>query len=57
MLMLGSNEIMDQLAMADSVCWDRHVLRREDGHVMRRALEFEVEGQMNKMNLKAKGIK
>ena len=25
-----------------------HVLRREDGHVLRRALEFEVEGQRKK---------
>ena len=45
MLMLGLNETMDQLALANSVCWYGHVLRREDGHVLRRALIFEVGGQ------------
>ena len=31
--------------MANSVHWYGHVLRREAGHVLRRALCFEVEGQ------------
>ena len=31
--------------MADSVHWYGHVLRREDGHILRRALDYEVEGQ------------
>ena len=44
-LMFGLNEIIEQLAMANSVCWYGHVLRREDGHVMKRALDFVVEGQ------------
>ena len=35
-LMLDLNETIDQLAMANSVCWYGHVLRREDGHVLRR---------------------
>ena len=39
---------MDQLAMASSVRWYSHVLRREDGHVLRKALDFEVEGQRKK---------
>ena len=43
--MLGLCETIDQLAMANSVCWYGHVLRREDGHVLRRALDFDVEGQ------------
>ena len=30
------------------MCLYVHVLRREDGHVLRRALEFEVEGQRKK---------
>ena len=47
-LMLGLNETIDQLAMANSVCWYGYVLRREDGHVLRRALDFEVEGQKRK---------
>ena len=46
--MLGLNETMDQLAMANNVHWYGHVLRREDGHVLRRALDFEVEGQTKK---------
>ena len=37
-LMLGLNETIDQLAMANCVHWHNHVLRREDGHVIRRAL-------------------
>ena len=48
MFMLGLNEIMDQLAMANSVRWYGHVLRSEDGHVKRMALDFEVEGQRKK---------
>ena len=45
MLMLGLNGTMDQLAMANIVHWPGHVLRREHGHVLRRALDLEVEGQ------------
>ena len=45
MFLLGLNETMDQLAMTNSVRWYGHVLRRVDGHVLRRALDFEVEGQ------------
>ena len=37
MFMLSLNETIDQLAMANSVRWHDHVLRR--------ALNFEVEGQ------------
>ena len=47
-LMLGLNETIDQLAIANSVHWYGHVLRREDDYVLRRALEFEVEGQRKK---------
>ena len=56
MLMLGLSVAIDQLAMATliygytqakakNVRWDGHMLRREDGSVLRRALNFEVEGQ------------
>ena len=45
MFMLGLKEAMDQLAMANSVRWYGHVFRRKDGHVSRRALDFEDEGQ------------
>ena len=34
MLMLTLNEAVDQLAMASSVCWYGHVLRREDDHIL-----------------------
>ena len=40
MPMLGFNEILDQLTMINSVRWY--------GHVLRRALEFEVEGGRRK---------
>ena len=46
--MLSLNETIDQLALANSVHWYGHVLRREDGHVLRRALDFEVEDQRDK---------
>ena len=45
MFLLGLTETMNQLAMANSVRWYGHVLRREDGHVLRRPLDFEVEGR------------
>ena len=44
-LMLALNETMDQLAIVNSVRWYGHVLRRDDGYVLRSALGFEVEGQ------------
>ena len=51
--MLGLSKAMDQLAMANSVCWYDHVLGREDGHILRRALHCEVEGQwMKKWDVK-----
>ena len=42
---LGLRETIDQLDMTNSVCCYGHVLRREDGHVLTRALDFEVECQ------------
>ena len=38
---------IDQLAMANSVCWYCHVLMRKDCHVLR-ALDFEVDSQRKK---------
>ena len=52
MFMLSFNETMYQFTMANSVHWYGHVLRREDGHVLRRVLEFEVEGQRKKRRQK-----
>ena len=37
MFMLGMSETSDQLSMANGFCWYGHVLRREDGHVLRKA--------------------
>ena len=48
MFMLSLNETIDQLAMANSVRWYGDVLRSEDGHVFRRALDFEVEDERNR---------
>ena len=45
MFMLGLKKTIDRLAMADSVRWYGHVLRREGGHILRRALDYEVEGK------------
>ena len=47
MFMPGLKKTIDQLAMANSVCWYGHVLMIEDGHVLR-TLDFEVEGQRKK---------
>ena len=47
-LTLSWIEILDQLAMANSVRWHCHVLKRLDVHFMRRALDFEVERQRKK---------
>ena len=46
MLKLVLNKTINQLTMTNSVCWYVDVLRREDGHVIRRTLDFEVEGHL-----------
>ena len=48
MFMLGLNETIDQLDMASNICRHGHVLRRQDDHVLRMALDFEVELQRKK---------
>ena len=45
MEMLGLKETVVQMAKANGVRWYRHVLRRDDGHVLRKALEFEVKSK------------
>ena len=47
-LMLGLNEIINQLTMANRVRWYGNVLRRSDVLVLRRAFDIEVEGQSKK---------
>ena len=41
MEMLGLKETVVQMAKVHGVRWYRNVLRRDDGHVLRKALEFE----------------
>ena len=53
MFMLGLCETIDQFAIANSVCWYGHVLTRENGHVLRRALNLEDEGQRKKRRRKS----
>ena len=43
MEVLGLKETVVQMAKANEVRWYGHVLRRDDGHVLRKALEFEVK--------------
>ena len=31
--------------MANSACCLGHMLRRQDGHILKRAIEFDIEGQ------------
>ena len=38
-------ETVVQMEKANGVRWYGHVLRRDDGHVLRKALEFEVKGK------------
>ena len=45
MEMLGLKETVVQLAKANGVRWYDHVLRRDDGHLLRKVLEFEVRGK------------
>ena len=45
--MLCLSKTIDQLAMANSVCRYGYVLR-EDCHVLRRALNLEIEGERKK---------
>ena len=45
MEMLGVEETVDQMAKANRVRWYGHVVRRDEGHVLKRALDFEVDGK------------
>ena len=50
--MLGLNETIVQLTVANSVCWSGQLSRRRDGHVLIMAFDFVVEGQRKKGRLK-----
>ena len=54
MEMLGLKETVVQMAMANGVRWYGHVLRRDDGHVLRKAVEFEVKGKRKQGHPKKK---
>ena len=43
MFMLDLSETMDQLTMANNVRWYGHVLNREDGRVLCRALDLTLK--------------
>ena len=45
MEMLGLKETMVQMAKVNGGRWYGHVLRRDDGHVLRKVLQFEVTGK------------
>ena len=54
MEMLGLEGRVEQLAKANGVRWYEHVLRREEDHVLRKALEFEVLGRRKRGRPKKK---
>ena len=45
MSLLGLSETIYQLVMTNSICWYGHVLRRENGHVLRRAFDLRHAGR------------
>ena len=45
MEMLGLKETVVQMAKGNGVRWYGHVLRRDDRHIPRKVLEFEVRGK------------
>ena len=44
MEMLGLKETLVQMAKVNGVRWYGHVLRRDDEHVLRKVLDFELKG-------------
>ena len=48
--MFALNETMDQLALANGVCWYYCVFRREDGYVLRKSLQFDIGGWIKRGN-------
>ena len=47
--LLNLSEAIDQLVAVSSVCWNSHVLSRDDAHFLRRTLDFDVESQRKKI--------
>ena len=48
MKLLGLKETVVQMAKANGLRWYGHVLRRGDGHALKKPLEFEVKGKMKR---------
>ena len=57
MQMLDLNETIDQLAKANSVCWDGHVLRKDKNNILRRALDLRVKGTRKRGRQKKTGLR
>ena len=51
-MILGLIETIDQLAMANIVHYYGHILTSQDGRILRRAIDFEVDVQRTKWRLK-----
>ena len=48
MEMLGLKETFDKMAMVNGLLWYGHVVRRDDGNVLKKALMLEVNAQRNR---------
>ena len=57
MAMLGLKERVELLARANGVRWLGHVMRRDEDHILRKALEFEVSGHRKRGRPKRTWIK
>ena len=45
MEMLGLKETLDRMAKANGVRWYRHVMRRDDDNILKKAMMMEVNGK------------
>ena len=45
MRLLGLKDTLDGLTRASKVPWYGHILRRDNGDVLRRAMDYEVAGR------------
>ena len=55
MEMLGLKETVVQMAKANGVRWNGHVLMRDDGYVLRKVLVFEVKGKRSEDDQRRRG--
>ena len=52
MKILDLKETFDKMAKVNGVLWYEHVVRKDDGNVLKKALMLEVNGQRNRERLK-----